>query len=437
MSNFIIRIVKEKLGSNLGKDIGLTLAAQIVIMALALIINKLLSNMLGVEGYGQYSIIKKSTSVLSFVMLSGMGITLPRYLSTSIAQKDIKKSKSTILSSGLVVLIVSLIVIAICIWMKNKMGNLIVGSNDMRLYFSAIFYSISLTFSSLLFAYYRGTNAFIWFSVSQITVQLIIAVTTTFFGHNLFLILNIWAITTLVYVLLSIIIETQKNKLFKNNPIKWKQNLMPQLLIIFKYGLPRLVGDFFLFSFGAFPLIFISQKIGIESSSYFAVGLMLVSIVVPFFSFSGMVLLPYVSSSIAENRFLQANKLIGKLTILHIILSLLAILFLWFGIDIFIKLFFSKEFLPSINISKILIGTILSESIYLLLRNPIDAVSTIPYNTFNLLISFIVLVALFYFSTSLEQYAISYLAVSILKAILSFFSWHSSRTKLLKIEPLQ
>lgn len=432
MLHFIIKIVKEKLGSSLGKDIGLTFAAQIVIMGLALVVNKLLSNMLGVEGYGQYSIIKKSTSVLSFVMLSGMGIALPRYLSTSIAQKDIKKSKSTVLSSGLIVLIVSLIVITICIWMKNKMGNLIVGSIDTHLYFSAIIYSISLTFSSLLFAYYRGANAFIWFSISQITVQLIIAITTMFFGHNLFLTLNIWAITTLVYVLLSIIIETRKNKLFKNNPINWKHNLSPQLIIIFKYGLPRLVGDFFLFSFGAFPLIFISQKLGIESSSYFAVGLMLISIVTPFFSFSGMVLLPYVSCSIAENKFLQANKLIGKLTILHIVFSLIAILFLWLGIDIFIKLFFSKEFLPSINISKILIGSILSESIYLLLRNPIDAVCTIPYNTFNLLISFIVLVTLFYFSTSLEQYAISYLAVSILKAFLSFLSWQLSRNLLLK-----
>lgn len=390
--------------------------------------------MLGVEGYGHYSIIKKSASVLSFVMLSGMGIALPRYLSTSIAQKDLKKSKSTILSSGLVVLIVSLIVITICIWMKNEMGDLIVGSNDTQLYFSAIIYAISITFSSLLFAYYRGINAFIWFSVSQITVQLIIAFTSIFFGHSLFLILNIWAITTLVYVLFSLIIETQKNRLFKNNPITWKYNLLPQLVVLFKYGLPRLVGDFLLFSFGAFPLIFISQKIGISSSSYFAVGLMLVSIVTPLFSFSGMVLLPYISSSIAENKFIQANKLIGKLTILHIVFSLIAILFLWFGIDIFIKLFFSKEFLPSMDISKILIISILPESIYLLLRNPIDAVSTIPYNTFNLLISFIALVLLFYFSTSLEQCVLSYLAISILKAFLSFFSWQTSRNKLLKME---
>lgn len=430
--NVITRTVRAKLGSNLGKDIVLTFIAQMVIMILALVVNKLLSNMLGVEGYGQYSIIKKSTAVLSFVMLSGMGIALPRYLSTYMTRKDYKSAKATVFSSVLVVLIVSFFVISICVWMKNEMGILLVGNHDKRLYFSAIFYAISITFSSLLFAYYRGTNSFILFSFSQITIQLIIAAAAVFYGHNLLLLLNIWAFTTLIYVLILIIVENKKKKFFKNNPITWNQNLVPQLTILFKYGLPRLVGDFFLFSFGAFPLIVISQKCGIASASFFAVGLMLVSIVTPFFSFSGMVLLPYVSGLIAENKFIQADKLINKLTILYIGLSIAAIIFLWFGIDMVINLFFSEEFLPSASISRILIITIISESIYLLLRNPIDAASHIPYNTFNLLISFVVLIILFSFSETIQQYAISFLLVSILKACLSFFSWQSCRNKLLK-----
>lgn len=429
--NVITRTIRARLGSNLGKDIGLTFIAQMAIMILALVINKLLSNKLGVEGYGQYSIIKRSTSVLSFVMLSGMGIALPRYLSTYITRQDNKSVKATLFASVLIVLIVSFCVILVCIWMKNEIGILLVGSHDKRLYLAAIIYAVSITFSSLLFAYYRGTNSFILFSISQITIQLIIAAVAVFYGHNLLLILNIWAFTTLFYVLISLIVENQRKKFFRKNPITWHHNLLPQLTILFKYGLPRLVGDFFLFSFGAFPLIVISQKSDIASASFFAVGMMLVSIVTPFFSFSGMVLLPYVSSLIAENKFVLADKLINKLTLLYIGLSIAAIIFLWFGIDIVIKLFFSQEFLPSAGVSRILIITILSESIYLLLRNPIDAASHIPYNTFNLAISFVILIILFYFSQTIEQYAISYLIVSILKACLSFFSWQVCRNKLL------
>jgi hypothetical protein len=88
---------KEKLRSGLGKDILFTLASQIAIMVLMLVVNKILSVKLGVEGYGQYSIIKKNTQVVSFVMLCGIGIALPRYLSAHIAQKILRKPNPRLL----------------------------------------------------------------------------------------------------------------------------------------------------------------------------------------------------------------------------------------------------------------------------------------------------------------------------------------------------
>lgn len=83
--NFFNKIKNSKFS----KDVILTLFSQIIIMCSALGINKILSEILGVEGYGQYSIIKKSSAVLSFMMLGGMGITLPRFLSSYLAENDI------------------------------------------------------------------------------------------------------------------------------------------------------------------------------------------------------------------------------------------------------------------------------------------------------------------------------------------------------------
>jgi O-antigen/teichoic acid export membrane protein len=429
MSADIIKVFKEKISSDLGKDIGVTLVSQIVIMILALIINKLLSIMLGVEGYGQYSIIKKSTSVLSFVMLSGMGIALPRYFSGFVTLKDFNRAKSSVIASILISLIVSLIVITICILSIDNLSPLIVGSADIKLYFAAIFFAISITTSSLLFAYYRGANSFKNFAVSQIAIQVIITICTIFFGNNLTFVLFIWSVATLIYVFISIIIESGKNKKYKETHITWNNTVFQQLKTLSKYGIPRLVGDFFLFSFAAFPLIFINQKIGIKPSSFFATGITLTSIITPFFAFTGMVLLPYVSKAKTQNNFTQADKLIKQLTIVYIILSAVAILVLWFGMDTFIRLFFSSEFLPSANISRIIILSILFESIYLLLRNPIDAISSFPYNTINLIISFIVLIVLFYFSKSLEQYAVSFLTVTAVKSSISFFTWQLCRNK--------
>ena len=95
------------------KDILLTLSSQIVIMCSALVVNKILSETMGVEGYGQYSIIKKSSAVLSFMMLGGMGITLPKFLSSYLAENDISRYLFTIKVAIKSVLVITLILLII------------------------------------------------------------------------------------------------------------------------------------------------------------------------------------------------------------------------------------------------------------------------------------------------------------------------------------
>lgn len=423
--------LKEKIGSRLGKDIGITMLSQLAIMVLALAVNKLLSNMLGVEGYGQYSIIKRSTSVLSFVMLNGMGIALPRYLASYMAREDIQKAKSTVIASLILVVLTISVIITFCVLIAQELSPFIIGNDNFPLYYTAILFSVSTTLGSILFAYYRGINAFINFAFSQVAIQVLVLISTAFWGSNLLHVINLWSFTTVGYIAIASIIERKKNSIYKENLNRWKENILPQLNTLFKYGFPRMVGDIFLFSFAAFPLIYINQKIGIRQSSFFATGITLTAIITPFFTFLGMVLLPYVSASIAQNNFKQADKLIKQLSLLYVVLSIIATILLWIGMDIFIRLFFNTEFLPAAFTSKILVLTILFESIYLLLRNPIDAVSQFPYNTINLLVSFIVLIILFYFSRTLEQFAFSFLVATILKSGISLITWQLCRKKLI------
>ena len=71
-----------------------------------------------------------------------------------------------------------------------------------------------------------------------------------------------------------------------------------------------------------------------------------------------------------------------------------------------------------------MILSILPQSLYLLYRNPIDAVSVTPYNTIILGICLIALVVAFYLSTTLTQMAWAYLAISVLQGVLSWATWH-------------
>ncbi len=70
-----------------------------------------------------------------------------------------------------------------------------------------------------------------------------------------------------------------------------------------------------------------------------------------------------------------------------------------------------------------MILSILPQSLYLLYRNPIDAVSVIPYNTIILGICFALMVILFFVSKTLTELAWAYIAVSLLQGVLSYITW--------------
>ena len=76
----MLKMIKEKFNSGMGRDVIWTFSLQILIMLCSFAINKLLASRLSIDDFGQYNVIKRSVQVLSFVMLAGVGIALPRYI---------------------------------------------------------------------------------------------------------------------------------------------------------------------------------------------------------------------------------------------------------------------------------------------------------------------------------------------------------------------
>ena len=78
----VLSTIKQRIlsGSSFRQDVLWTLITQVLIMLSAFGITKIACNILTVDEFGLYNVVRRSVSVISFVMLSGMGITLPRYL---------------------------------------------------------------------------------------------------------------------------------------------------------------------------------------------------------------------------------------------------------------------------------------------------------------------------------------------------------------------
>lgn len=420
----MLKLIKDKLNSGMGKDVVWTFSLQITIMLCSFVITKLLASRLSIDDFGQYNVIKRSVQVLSFVMLAGVGIALPRYIPIYRNSKPPRRI-APLLGAALIYIIgVSLVVFLVCMVFSSQMQDIIIGqSGNMGLLLVALAYAFALAMAQYAYAYYRGVGNFKWYNGAQLGVQLSIVLPLIFLPELTVkgVFVSWLMLTTLLvafYIGRELWLFSRRNDTFASDT-----PLTSHLNTIIKYSSGRLLADFFLFSLSAFPLIYISNAQGLQSTAYYSVGITFVTMVTPLFSFMGIILLPYVSECIAKGEIKAANRLINRLTLLYLGASLLITLILYIFTSFLTYLLFAGSYVVATDLTRIMILAILPQAIYLLFRNPIDAIAVIPYNTIIIGVCLVVMVVSFAFSTTITQFAWAYLGVSVLQGLLSWLTW--------------
>ena len=433
--------VRSERSGGMRRDVVWTFTIQILIMACSFAINKLLASRLSIDDFGQYNVIKRSVQVLSFLMLAGVGIALPRYIPLYRNGTPPRRILPLLKASLTYILGVSFVVFAVCLLFSSQMQEIVIGTDTGDgLYFVALAYAFILAMAQYVFAYYRGLSHFKWFNGSQLAMQLLIIVPLVLLPvltvNNVF---SSWLLITTLLVAFLFAKEIRdycgKWKEESGKRIALRQKVisslfplssflsLPDLRTIVKYSSGRLVADFFQFSLAAFPLIYISNVQGLQPTAYFSVGITFVTMITPLFSFMGIILLPYVSKAIARHEMSAANRLIHRLLLLYVVASLFFIAALYIFTEFLTTLLFASDYVVTTDLTRIMILAILPQAAYMLYRNTIDAVSVIPYNAIILSVCLLAMIVSFLLSTTLTQFAWAYLAVSILQGLLSIITW--------------
>jgi O-antigen/teichoic acid export membrane protein len=304
------------------------------------------------------------------------------------------------------------------------MQKLVLGEDNTQLFIVALAYAFVLAMAQFAYAYYRGIGDFKWYNGANLCVNLGIIV--PLIALPLLTTMNVftsWLIITAVLVAFFLGRELWKNR--RSLPdFKTKYSALGSTLsTIVKYSSGRLLADFFLFSLSAFPLIYISHALDLQPTAYYSVGITFVTMITPLYSFMGIILLPYVSECIAKHELKQANRFVGILALIYISSAMLITAILYIFISFLTWLFFSESYLVTTGLSRIMIVSILPQALYLLYRNPIDAVSVIPYNTIILGLCLTVMIVLFSLAQTLTEFAWAYVAVSFIQGALSWIAW--------------
>lgn len=416
--------------SNFAKDIFITTFSQFAVMVIAFLINKTISYFLSPTEFAIFSIAGRTATVLAFLMLLGLGIAIPRYIAIIRAKKNHKAEANMFYAAALLMVVAIAIVSLVTVGGKETLAQLLFNdSNRSNLIVPTLLFAIGTTVSSFVYAYFRGIDKFKQYSVLQVVFQVVNLAIVVYAGSHLVsqltlrgMIILFLSIVTMIYIIRTTYrsVSIVKEKVVSNSR---------ELLA---YCLPRVPGEVFLFSFTVLPLAIINARFGLHSTAAFATAVTLTSIVTPLFQFVGTALLPYVSKHLATGATDGIQSKVKKLRVLYLVIAAVSAVFMWFLTDFVITILFNKTYTQFSDIVRVVYLSVVPYSMYLLLRNPLDAISKIPFNTFNLGVSLGVLVLAVVTVKNIHEAAWAFVGAYLILGVLSELSWHSQHKKKIK-----
>lgn len=406
---------KEK---NLSKDFIITICSQVVLMIITLAINKVNSINLGVTNFSIFTLAKRSVGIVSGIMALSLGISIPRYI---VLKRNATNKYGYFYAGLLLVTILSCVLILISFFLKTSLSKLLFDDVDLiYLVMPTIIYSFSGALTVIIYSYYRGCNKYFLYNLVQIISYFAMLISSFLIKDNMKLIFILWSLSnffiTLFFTIIIITFDIKKN----NYTFSFKE-IFRDIKELFVYGCPRVLGEISLFSFTTIPLIIIAHYSGIENNYLMSVPINVCTTIFPVFSFTGVIFLTYVSNAISENDVKKIKKPLLFIGLVYLLGSFVVCIFISIFPDFFIKLLFSEEYVACSPYLRVIIWSIIPASIYYLLRNPIDALDNVPWNTFALLISFAVLCGMIIiFNSSNYLYALAYVVGYLVLGSLSF-----------------
>lgn len=404
------------------KDILITFSGQVLVLLSNFLINKLVAIYVGVDQFGIFNIAKRSAVLIGFIILLELGISVPRYF--SLYFKNNPRKAYEYYQLGLYLLLAMIGFSSILLFFNQKIVAVYIfgGAEFSNFVIPLLVYSIGIAINTFVFSAYRGAEYFYTYTMIQLLTQatnvLVIYIARS---QGISAILLSWGISNILLSLLFLVLFSRLNSEFRSLRISHLSLKLKELLI---YGIPRIPGEIIQFSYYLAPLMIINRKFGETFTGYFSASTGILQAFLPLFSYVGIVLLPKVSKALMSKKMQLVKKQVRYLSFVYMAFSLLIVLVgITFSKQIMLLLY-SNEYTKHIVLANILLITLIPRAQFLLLRNPIDAISVKPINTVSLGISFLIMLSIMFFSKNIFLIAWSFVISDIILAVISIFSWN-------------
>ena len=401
-------------------DLLVTLLNSLIVIGGVFILNGLVARIHGLEVLGEFLLVKRTLSAVVGILLIGLNVGLPNFLS-----RNFEKSygDNSFIIFLFMTIPLTIIFITSIIWFN------ITGFHSEHFWIYIIF-SLGISGQMITYALYRGYMNMIGANFFQLVGTAIIPIIVFIMVTDLY--------DGLYFIGSGVLIIMLFAYLMRNKGIHFHEINYYQIIKIIKYGLVRIPSFIAQFILLAGIPIYLAQAVSFESVAYFSSSLSLVRLSLLIVNPIAMVLLPRISNKIASGTMDDVANFLNIFLKAGIVFSVIGTTFCFINAPFILQIWLGEVSDAGINILRLAILALPFYTFSGLTRSPIDAISEKGYNSLIYGVAAISMIAIIYIgnylgydliTTALISFVISHIIAAlggalIIKKLYNYQLWN-------------
>ena len=278
-------------------DYTITFITEFLLLCAGLLVYRFANINFNNEGFAEYALFRRTLSFVQPILLLGLGVGLPRFVSISESKSNKREASTYFISATFILTSVLIIVSPLILIFKKEFAWLLFGGSEYSTFIPPLLVLIiGICFHSLAYSYLRGKLLMLHANSLQIINLGLILISSFFICKS---IIEVIYFTGIGWILFSIIFLFPF--WFTANGIK--KLYFQKIRELLKYGIQRVPGDIGLAAMLTVPVITTAHFSGIEAAGYLAFGISLLNMSGAVFSPISLILLPQSSALFANKQF--------------------------------------------------------------------------------------------------------------------------------------
>ncbi|HKW72619.1 MAG TPA: hypothetical protein VJQ08_07315 [Candidatus Dormibacteraeota bacterium] len=361
------------------RDYVTTFITEGFVIACYLLAFRLVASSMGTAGFGEYSLSRRTLSLLLPLGVLGLDVGIARYVSYAAAEKSSRFAAYA--PGGLVIMFAGVgIVSAVLLLFSRFWAHLFFGSpayNDLVLAMPVVLLGGAL--HVVAYGYLRGLTKIQWANLLMAVNQgLMPLIAIKFFGHSVAEIMSAIGVGWIVVSLIPLV----------RLPMSFTQ-VPGRIRELARFGVPRVPGDFIQLTLFAMPSLLVAHTADIRVAGIVAFGVAALSMVGSGLTPISFVLLPAASRMFAAGSVARLRTQIMQVGGLTFAGTVFAVAFFELFATPIVSIYLGPSFAGGVTWLRLTLIGAVPWGIYITHRSVIDAGHVFPMNARNMLISFV------------------------------------------------